>query len=148
MPVEFWLTADKTKTLMVARTAASDSRDFCDELSEFIKAQEFASVAILTSGMCKFQPQEALGRPIPEVYAWANDFLSTKDYYDKVGVKKFGTWMQLKKPGSELKELSGDGWASRLFRTLKKLDMPCAIFMTFCKNAVDFVGGFVMFELI
>jgi len=37
MPVEFWLTADSKKTLMVLRGSASDMRSFSEDLSNFIK---------------------------------------------------------------------------------------------------------------
>jgi len=63
-------------------------------------------------------------------------------------MRKYGVWIDKKKPLQELKELGQGGWSARLFKAFNKVDMPCALFTIFCQGGVDFVGGFVMNQFI
>jgi hypothetical protein len=97
MPVELWLSADATKTYMVVRSTASDLRLFSDELVGFVKAHGFASVALLSSAFSPVKRERDSNREVPNVFAYANDFLEKQDYYNKVGIRKFGWWIEIKK---------------------------------------------------
>ena len=98
MPVEFWLTADGKSTLLVARSAASDSRAFSDEFVTFVKSHGFKSVALLTSAFSPLKRERDSNREIPEVFAYCNDYLEKQDYYNQVGIRKYGWWIDKKKP--------------------------------------------------
>jgi hypothetical protein len=132
MPVEFWLSADGTKTLMLSRSAASDSRSFSAELVEFVNAHGFTGVALLTSAFSPIKRERDSNREIPEVFAYCNEHLEKQDYYNKTGMRKYGSWIDKKKPLQELKELGQGGWSARLFKAFNKVDMPCALFTIFC----------------
>jgi len=149
MPVEFWLTADGKKTYMVVRSSASDIRSFSAELIEFVKSSGFSSVAILTSAFSPIKRERDSNREIPEVFAYCNEHLNKLDYYKKVGIRKYGWWIDIKvKPHQELKELGQGGWSARLFKAFDKVEIPCSLFIIFCQGGVDFVGGFVFFQFI
>lgn len=90
MPVEFWLTADGKKTLMVVRSNASDMRSFSAEFVNFVHVHSFSSVAILTSAFSPLKRERDSNREIPEVFAYGNILLEKHDYYNKVGIRKYG----------------------------------------------------------
>lgn len=143
MPAEFWLTADGTKTLLQVRSAASDMRAFSAELVAFVKAHGFKGVVLLTSAFSPLKRERDSNREIPEVFAYCNELLESQDFYNKAGIRKYGWWIDKKKPHQELKELGAGGWSARLFKAFDKEQMPCALFTIFCQGGVDFVGGFV-----
>ena len=112
MPVELWLTADCTKTLMVSRTMATDLRKFADELVPFVKECGFSGVALLTSTFSAAKRERHFNQEIPEVFAYCNNFLYKQGYYKSAGVRKFGNWIEKRlKPHPELKALCRSGWA-------------------------------------
>jgi hypothetical protein len=145
MPVEFWISKDGKKTFMVCRSDATNSRSFSAELVEFVKSHGFSSVALLTSAFSPIKRERDSNREIPEVFAFCNEFLEKNDFYAKTGLRKYGWWIDKKKPYQELKELGQGGWSARLFRAFNKVEMPCSMFLVFCQGGVDFVGGFVMY---
>jgi hypothetical protein len=83
---------------MVSRSAASDMRSFSNELADFVRASGFSSVAILTSAFSPIKRERDSNREIPEVFAYANDFLEKQDYYNTNGIRKYGWWIEKKKP--------------------------------------------------
>ena len=98
MPVEFWLSADGKKTYMVSRSAASNTRSFCEEFVEFVKVHGFSSVALLTSAFSPIKRERDSNREIPEVFAYCNEHLEKQDFYNKTGMRKYGWWIEKKKP--------------------------------------------------
>lgn len=98
MPVEFWLSKDGKKTYMVSRSAACDSRAFSAELVEFVKSHGFSSVALLTSAFSPIKRERDSNREIPEVFAFCNEHLEKQDFYNKTGMRKYGWWIDKKKP--------------------------------------------------
>lgn len=151
MPAEFWLTADGSKTLMQVRSAASDMRSFSAEFVDFVKAQGFAGVVLLTSAFSPLKRERDSNREIPEVFAYVNAHLEAQDFYNKAGIRKYGWWIEKKegkKAHPELRELGQGGWSERLFKAFAKEALPCAMYMVFCQGGVDFVGGYVMHQFI
>jgi ABC-type branched-subunit amino acid transport system substrate-binding protein len=98
MPIEFWLTADGKQTLMVVRSSASDMRSFCEEFVSFINTHGFANVALLTSAFSPIKRERDSNREIPEVFAYCNDIMEATDYYNQNGIRKYGWWIEKKKP--------------------------------------------------
>ena len=98
MPVEFWLSADKSKTFMIMRSSVHSGkmRPFCSELTKFVEAQGFKDVAILTATGSPVGRERQSNRQIPEVFAYCNNFLWKQDpeWYNKNGIRKFGWWVE------------------------------------------------------
>lgn len=152
MPCEFWLTADGTKTMMAVRGSVSDLRAFADQLSVFIKEHKFASVAIITGNYNPLKRERDSNTQIPEVFCYGNHEMEKADYYNKMGIRKFGWWItNKKKPNQELGDMGQSGWAPRLYKTLCRLGddkVPVGIFTIFCQGGIDFIGGFVLYQFI
>jgi hypothetical protein len=151
MPVEFWLTADGTKTLMVLRGGVSQMRTFAEEFKKFIVDHGFSSVALLTAGVSPLMRERHSNIEVPEIFAYSNKHLEDKDFYNKQGIRKYGWWIdpsKYKKAHAQLKELGAGGWSARLFKTLEKLDMPVSLFPIICCGKVDFIGGFAFYQFI
>ena len=106
-------------------------------------------MALLSSAFSPVKRERDSNREVPNVFAYANDLLEKQDYYNKAGIRKFGWWIEIKKrKHQELKELGAGGWAERLFKAFSKIEIPCAVFIVFCQGGFDFVGGFVLQQLI
>lgn len=152
MPVEFWLSPDGKKTYMVVRSAVigGQMRAFSEQLRNFVQTNGFADVAILTATISPVKRERESNRQIPEIFAYCNNYLYKQDFYSRMKIRKFGWWISdvKKKPHQELRELAGEGWASRLLKEFNKSDIPACIFTIFCTGGVDFVGGFVFYNLL
>ena len=96
MPVEFWLSADGKQTFMVVRSAVVGGamRQFSAQLLNFVTNHGFSDVAILTATMSPVKRERESNRQIPEVFAYCNNYLYKQDYYKKMGIRKFGWWIQ------------------------------------------------------
>jgi predicted ATP-grasp superfamily ATP-dependent carboligase len=97
LPAEFWFSKDHNMTFLMVRSGPTGGmRNFCDELVSFINEVDFTSVAILTSTMNPLMRERQSSAQIPEVFAYANNFLfkANSKFYDETGTRKFGTWIQ------------------------------------------------------
>lgn len=94
MPVEFWLTADGKKTLMVVRCKFSDMLTFTNDFKKFITESGFASVALLTGSWSPCKRERETIREMPEVFCFANEVLEKQDFYEKNSIRKFAWWIE------------------------------------------------------
>lgn len=116
LPAEVYFSAEQKMTFLIIRSGVHSGkmRAFGDELSNFIKSNQFSNVVVLTSTMSPVQRERNTNRLIPEIFAYVSNSLydaTNKKYYDIYGIRKFGYWIEdvKKKPHQELDELMGGG---------------------------------------
>ena len=65
-------------------------------------------------------------------------------------MRKFGWWIEdvKKRPHQELSQMMGAGWAERLLKAFNKVELPCTLFTIFSTNAIDFVGGYALYQFL
>jgi hypothetical protein len=152
MPAEFYVCKEKNLTFLAIQAGPAGSmRKFTDELKEFIKAQEFADVVVLSSTMSPVKRERDSNRQIPEVFAYVNNYFykteDGKNYYESNGMRKFGYWIEdvKKRPHQEMRELMGAGSADRLMKAFNRMDLNAVLFVIFTTGGIDFVGGFTLY---
>lgn len=148
MPCEFYKSQDGNMTIMQLRSGLSKTHAFMLELVDFVKNSGFKEITILTSSMSPVKRERESNRQLPEIFAYCNNFLykeSNKQYYNEIGMRKFGYWIadSKTKPHQELTELAGGG--TKMMKIFNREDIPVSMFIIFCTGGVDFVGGYSYF---
>lgn len=166
LPAEIFVSsplASNKLTFLVLRSGvlSGQMRKFGDELSNFIKTNNFASVVVLSSTMSPVQRERNTNRLIPEVFAYVSNAIYEQNpkYYEVYGIRKFGYWLNenlkqenlmggKKKNHRELDELMGAGLAKGLLKTFNKKGIAASLFVIFTPGGIDFVGGYSYYQFL
>merc|ERR1712146_392087 len=116
-------------------------REMGDALADFVQKNGFKAVTVLTATVSPVKRERESNRQLPEIFAYANNFLFKQDgdYYEKNGIRKFGYWLGDKKVKAhqELNELAFAGASTKLMKCFNRIDVPCVLYVMFTPGELD-----------